>query len=106
MLSDKLNRETRMEIPPQCVRIYQSGPLNGTILPPSSKYHTLRCILAAALATGVSKVYYPADSDDTTVLLRACALLRATIQIEHPPGVRPILTVQRSGRQIKTQPAT
>src|SRR5260370_42242398 len=104
MLSDKLNRETRMEIPPQCVRIYQSGPLSGTILPPSSKYHTLRCILAAVLAEGVSKVYYAADSDDTDVLLRACALLGATTQSEYQPGGRRVLTIWGTGGLIKTSP--
>lgn len=95
-----------METLSQSVRIYPSGPLSGTILPPSSKYHTLRCILAAALATGVSKVYYPADSDDTTVLLRACALLGATFQTEQQTGGRRILTVQGNGGLIKTLPGT
>jgi 3-phosphoshikimate 1-carboxyvinyltransferase len=104
ILSDKLNRETRVETPPQCVRIYQSGPLSGTILPPSSKYHTLRCILAAVLAEGVSKVYYPADSDDTDVLLRACALLGATMQGEYQPGGRRVLTIWGTGGLIKTSP--
>ena len=95
-----------MEILSQSVRIYPSGPLSGTILPPSSKYHTLRCILAAALATGVSKVYYPADSDDTDVLLRACTLLGATFQTEQQTGGRRILTIQGNGGLIKTPPGT
>ncbi|HKF35569.1 MAG TPA: 3-phosphoshikimate 1-carboxyvinyltransferase, partial [Ktedonobacteraceae bacterium] len=93
-----------METLSQSVRIYPSGPLNGTVLPPSSKYHTLRYILAAALATGVSKVYYPADSDDTDVLLRACGLLGAALRAEHEPGGRRILTIKGNGGLVKTPP--
>lgn len=59
------------------VRVHPSGPLRGTLVPPSSKYHTLRYTLAACLASGESIVRAPAISDDTEVLLRACALLGA-----------------------------
>jgi 3-phosphoshikimate 1-carboxyvinyltransferase len=89
---------------PQTVRIYPSGPLSGTVLPPSSKYHTLRYVLASVLATGVSKVYFPAASDDTGVLLRACALLGATIHAEHQPDGRSILIIQGTGGFLRTPP--
>src|SRR5205085_11703884 len=86
----------------QIVRIYPSGPLSGTILTPSSKYHTLRYILAAFLASGTSKVYYPAISDDTDVLLRACAQLGAIISVESQPDGRRILSIQGTGGHLKT----
>ncbi|HYX51008.1 MAG TPA: hypothetical protein VE843_14775, partial [Ktedonobacteraceae bacterium] len=71
-----------MKTLPEIIRVHSSAPLNGTILPPSSKYHTLRYILAAFLAQGISTVYYPAVSDDTDVLLQACSQLGAQILSE------------------------
>ncbi len=69
-----------MEALPRIVHVNPSGPLKGTILPPSSKYHTLRYILAAVLARGTSTIFYPAISDDTGVLLQACTQLGAKIE--------------------------
>lgn len=62
------------------VCINPSNPLRGALTPPSSKYHTLRYTLAACLASGTSIIHSPAISDDTEVLLRACAQLGADIQ--------------------------
>jgi 3-phosphoshikimate 1-carboxyvinyltransferase len=63
-------------------------------LPPSSKYHTLRFLLAAFLAAGRSIVSYPAESDDTAVLLQACRALGAEIEEQKKHEGRPILYVQ------------
>lgn len=89
---------------PQIVRIHSSGPLRGTILPPSSKYHTLRYIFAAFLASGVSRIYYPAISDDTDVLLKACSQLGAHIQTDKQADKRQILSIRGTGGLLRTPP--
>jgi len=93
-----------INILPHMVRIHASGPLRGTILPPSSKYHTLRCILAAFLASGESTIYYPAISDDTDVLVQACSQLGARIQIEQQADGRPVLSIRGTGGLLQTSP--
>ena len=93
-----------MEILPETVRIHSSGPLRGSILPPSSKYHTLRYILAAFLAPGLSRIYYPAISDDTSILLQACAQLGSSIKIENQSDGRQILSIQGIGGILRTPP--
>ena len=49
---------------------------------PGSKYYTLRYLLAAALATGESRVVAPALSDDTAVLVTALRALGAELAWE------------------------
>jgi 3-phosphoshikimate 1-carboxyvinyltransferase len=93
-----------MKTLPKIVRIDSSGPLSGSILPPSSKYHTLRYILAAFLAQGVSTIYSPAISDDTDVLLRICSHLGADIQVENDAVGRPILSIRGTGGILRTPP--
>jgi 3-phosphoshikimate 1-carboxyvinyltransferase len=93
-----------MKTLPKIVRVHPSGPLKGTILPPSSKYHTLRYILAAFLAPGVSTIYYPAINDDTDVLLQACSLLGAHIHIESQADGRQILSIRGTGGILRTPP--
>src|SRR5437868_14981534 len=85
---------------PQTVRIHPSGPLRGTIAPPSSKYHTLRYVLAAFLASGISTVNYPAISDDTEVLLNACIQLGTKITATREPDGRKVLTIEGTGGNI------
>ncbi len=46
---------------------------------PSSKYYTLRYLLAATLADGESRVSFPAISDDSDALFRACRALGAEL---------------------------
>ncbi|HZS78214.1 MAG TPA: 3-phosphoshikimate 1-carboxyvinyltransferase [Ktedonobacteraceae bacterium] len=91
--------------PTQIRRVYPSGPLHGSIRPPSSKYHTLRYILAAFLASGTSLVNNPAQSDDTSVLLNACRQLGASLRFDDPP-LRPdepyTLIVQGTGGHIQS----
>ena len=93
-----------MKYLPQIVRVYSSGPLSGTIFPPSSKYHTLRYILAAFLAPGVSRIHYPAISDDTDVLLNACSQLGAHIQTDKRADRRQILSIRGTGGLLRTPP--
>jgi len=87
---------------PEIVRIHSSAPLSGIILPPSSKYHTLRYILAAFLAQGMSTIYYPAISDDTDVLLQACSQLGAHIHVENQSDGRQILSVRGTAGILRT----
>jgi 3-phosphoshikimate 1-carboxyvinyltransferase len=87
---------------PEIVRIHSSSPLSGTILPPSSKYHTLRYILAAFLAQGMSTIYYPAMSDDTDVLLQACSQLGSHIQFDSQSDQRRILSILGTGGILRT----
>ena len=100
----------RLEIPlktlPEIVRVRSSSSLSGTIIPPSSKYHTLRYVLAAFLAQGMSTIYYPAISDDTDVLLQACSQLGADIHSESQADERNILSIRGTGGILRTQPDT
>jgi 3-phosphoshikimate 1-carboxyvinyltransferase len=101
-LSFYLDRlEISLKTLPESIRIHSSAPLNGTILPPSSKYHTLRYILAAFLALGKSTVYYPAISDDTDVLLQACRQLGAYIHSESRADERSILSILGTGGKLR-----
>lgn len=86
---------------PETVRIAPSGPLHGAITPPSSKYHTLRTVLAALLAEGESIIENPALSDDTTVLLKACAQLGAIISTSHHEDGHCTLHMRGVGGQVK-----
>jgi 3-phosphoshikimate 1-carboxyvinyltransferase len=93
-----------VKVPPQSLRVHPSGPLSGTIVPPSSKYHTLRYILAAFLASGTSTVFYPALSDDTDVLLRACTELGAHIETAQQANGQHILSIRGTGGLLITPP--
>ena len=94
--------EISLKTLPEIIRVHASEPLNGTIQPPSSKYHTLRYILAAFLALGKSTVYYPSISDDTDVLLQACRQLGAHIQSESRADERSILSILGTGGILRT----
>ncbi|HEU5198482.1 MAG TPA: 3-phosphoshikimate 1-carboxyvinyltransferase [Ktedonobacterales bacterium] len=87
--SEPARRRLRPDLPryvPQTIRVSPSGPLRGELAVPSSKYHTLRAILAAFLAEGTSIIEEPAESDDTTVLLKACKQLGAIIDTSYHAG--------------------
>lgn len=91
----------------QRVRIYPSGPLYGTVYPPSSKYHTLRSIVAALLASGSSVIRGPAESDDTDVLLRACQQLGGSLRYSDASlrsDEAPVLLVNGTGGCIMVPP--
>ena len=57
--------------------------LRGEPIVPSSKYYTLRYVLAATLAEGESRVWFPAESDDSDALMRGCRALGATLTWEN-----------------------
>ncbi len=74
---------------PKTVRVRAGGsPLQGAPRLPGSKYATVRAVLAAALADGVSAVDGIALSDDTTVLLRALEQCCVTIEQTGPEHIR------------------
>ena len=61
-----------------CVK---QSELKGEITIPSSKSHTLRAILFAALATGRSVIYHYLPSPDTFAMIDACRLFGAIVDI-------------------------
>ncbi len=85
----------------QTVRVYPCQGIEGILVPPSSKYHTVRYILAAVLAEGESVVNYPAQSDDTDVLLPACRALGAHIEEQIQSDGRLILRIVGTGGALK-----
>ncbi|HZR38765.1 MAG TPA: 3-phosphoshikimate 1-carboxyvinyltransferase [Ktedonobacteraceae bacterium] len=66
----------------QKLYIASSNLISGKPQVPSSKYYTLRYMLAAALADGESRVVYPAESDDSEALFRGCRALGADLTWE------------------------
>jgi 3-phosphoshikimate 1-carboxyvinyltransferase len=64
---------------------------------PGAKYYTLRYLLAALLADGVSQVRNPARSDDTAVLLSALEALGAVIAEEPPAAASDTWTLAITG---------
>src|SRR5579859_5030263 len=67
---------------PQQVHIAPTPLLYGEPEVPSSKYFTLRYLLAAILAEGESQVILPAVSDDSEALFRGCRALGAELTWE------------------------
>lgn len=82
--------------------IAPTNVLRGEPAVPSSKYYTLRYILAATLAEGESRVHFPAASDDSDALFRGCRALGATLlwEDEHT------LFVQGVGQPHISEPMT
>jgi len=64
------------------VRI-SSRRFSGTVKIPASKSHTIRQLLIASLAEGVSEIKYPLDSLDARSCVSACKALGAQITEEH-----------------------
>ncbi|GHO67003.1 3-phosphoshikimate 1-carboxyvinyltransferase [Ktedonobacter sp. SOSP1-52] len=77
------------------IAIEEASRIQGKPELPSSKYFTLRYVLAAALAKGTSMVYYPAQSDDSEALFRGCRALGA--QLDWVDAEETILRVQGVG---------
>jgi 3-phosphoshikimate 1-carboxyvinyltransferase len=61
--------------------LIKTSSLHGHISVPPSKSHTLRAILFAALADGVSHIHNYLPSPDTNAMIHACRLLGASIDI-------------------------
>lgn len=66
-------------LPGDNLYIAPSNQIYGAPEVPSSKYYTLRYVLAATLAEGESRILLPARSDDTDALFRGCLALGAKI---------------------------
>jgi 3-phosphoshikimate 1-carboxyvinyltransferase len=71
---------------------------------PSSKYYTLRYLLAATLAKGESRVAFPAESDDSEALFRGCQALGA--QLTWDDAEPRVLRVHGAGRPNRSEPVT
>ncbi|MDR1468430.1 MAG: 3-phosphoshikimate 1-carboxyvinyltransferase [Spirochaetaceae bacterium] len=61
--------------------------LSGTFRAPASKSHTIRALLIAAAAEGVSTLDYPLDSLDTRSCIAACRAFGADIREEREDGI-------------------
>ncbi len=59
--------------------IAPSSVLRGEPVVPSSKYYTLRYLLAATCAQGESLIAFPAESDDSDALFQGCRALGARL---------------------------
>jgi 3-phosphoshikimate 1-carboxyvinyltransferase len=86
------------------VYIGPSSQIHGTPQVPSSKYYTLRYVLAAALAEGESRIVLPARSDDTDALFRSCLALG--VQLSWEDELQCVLCVQGIGRPRSSGPVT
>jgi 3-phosphoshikimate 1-carboxyvinyltransferase len=71
---------------------------------PSSKYYTLRYLLAATLAAGDSRIAFPAESDDSEALFRGCRALGAELSWED--AQHQFLRVHGVGCPQSTEPIT
>jgi 3-phosphoshikimate 1-carboxyvinyltransferase len=69
-------------LPEQKLYIAPTSLLLGEPEVPSSKYFTLRYLLAASLANGESRLLFPAKSDDSDALFRGCRALDANLTWE------------------------
>ncbi len=78
--------------------------LCGEPVVPSSKYFTLRYLLAATCAEGESRIAFPAESDDSDALFRGCRALGA--QLTWSDEQRSVLRVSGVGRAHQMQPVT
>jgi 3-phosphoshikimate 1-carboxyvinyltransferase len=63
--------------------IINPGIFNGTFRIPASKSHTIRRLLIASLARGVSVIDYPLDSLDTQSCINICKDLGAGIDLQY-----------------------
>src|SRR2546430_7784377 len=81
-----------------------TGLLRGEPALPSSKYYTLRYLLAATLAKGESSVAFPANSDDSEALFRSCRALGAELTWDDTR--QEVLRVKGAGRPYSAEPIT
>lgn len=78
--------------------------LRGEPVVPSSKYYTLRYLLAATCAKGESRIAFPAESDDSDALFRGCRALGAELTWEDEQHT--MLHVAGVGRAHHTKDTT
>lgn len=101
------NEFPTLTIPPQTVYVGGGSgvpPVGNITVPlPGSKYYTLRFLINATLADGVSVVRHPAMSEDTAVLCRALTSLGAQVTWARD-GNEWIAQVHGCGGQVKPPP--
>jgi 3-phosphoshikimate 1-carboxyvinyltransferase len=99
-----MQEENRIVASPIAPSLYvaPASRLYGRPLVPSSKYYTLRYVLAATLAAGESYVHFPAESDDSDALFRGCRALGAELSW---PSAH-VLRVQGVGVPHSSAPVT
>jgi len=90
--------------PEQELYIPPTRLIRGEPTLPSSKYYTLRYLLAATLAQGESTVSLPAASDDSEALFRGCRALGA--ELAWRDEQQQVLLVRGVGRPHRTEPVT
>ncbi len=83
----------------QRISVAPTNLLYGQPEMPSSKYYTLRYLLAATLAGGESRLLFPAESDDSEALFRGCRALGAELVWENER--RQALLVRGSSGQFQ-----
>lgn len=64
--------------PPMRVTVHP-GPPSGSVTVPTSKSHTIRALLIASAATGVSTIQAPLDSGDAASCITVCRALGASV---------------------------
>lgn len=94
---EAVGQEGRLYIAP-------TSQLRGEPALPSSKYYTLRYLLAATLARGESRVAFPASSDDSEALFRSCRALGA--ELTWGDTRQDVLRVKSAGRPYSAEPVT
>lgn len=92
-----MQEEQKRFITPTCV-------LGGEPIVPSSKYYTLRYVLAATLAEGESNIAFPAASDDSDALFLGCRALGASLHWTDEQ--RQLLRIHGIGRPQRKAPIT
>lgn len=91
--------------------IVRKSKLEGEILIPTSKSHTIRGVVFGSLAEGVSKLINPLDSADTQAAVNGCIALGAKIEKKEnewtiegfngkPRKVNKVLDMMNSGTSI------
>ena len=88
----------------QRLSIMPTSLVRGEPTIPSSKYYTLRYLLAATLAEGESTITLPASSDDSDVLFRGCSALGAQLYWEDEQ--QRVMHVKGIGRPRRREPVT
>ncbi|MBW2989468.1 3-phosphoshikimate 1-carboxyvinyltransferase [Candidatus Woesearchaeota archaeon] len=63
--------------------VEKTEKLEGEIIIPGSKSHTIRAVIIASAAKGTSKIIRPLESDDTMAAVGACRMLGAKINTEN-----------------------
>ncbi|MDT8300749.1 MAG: 3-phosphoshikimate 1-carboxyvinyltransferase [Sedimentisphaerales bacterium] len=80
--------------------IVKKSQLNGTVLIPGSKSHTIRAVAVASLAAGDSSIHNPLDSSDTKAAVDCYRALGAEINTSDPS----LWKITGSGGAITTPP--